>query len=250
MAKDTITIGLTGEVELRDFSEAILNFRILVEGLSQELGVAGEVEWIVQDLQVSSAVATIRGESETIEKVERVVSAYGKVGQALEIGKQPDFSEPVLRATQSLTRILSDRVTAIRFETAEVDATIVARPEVQPLVFTRRTYGTIEGRIQTLTNRKGLRFTLYDTLNDRAVSCYLQESQEDLMREIWGKRAIIEGELTREQRSGRPLVIRKITNINVLPKVEPGNYLRARGIAPRIPGAPLAEEAIRRLRDA
>jgi len=32
-------------------------------------------------------------------------------------------------------------------------------------------------------------------------------------------------------------------------KVEPGSYLRARGVAPRKPGAPLAEEVIRRLRD-
>jgi hypothetical protein len=113
-----------------------------------------------------------------------------------------------------------------------------------------KSLGAIEGRIQTLSNRKGLRFVVFDILNDRAVSCYLSEGQEDRMREIWGKRAIVEGEISREKETGRPLAIRHITDIKVLEEIGRGGYLRARAIAPRKLGAPLAEVIIRQLRDA
>ena len=46
------------------------------------------------------------------------------------------------------------------------------------------TYGAIEGRVQSLSQRKGLRFTLYYQEFDRAVSCYLSEGQEERMRVV------------------------------------------------------------------
>lgn len=50
-------------------------------------------------------------------------------------------------------------------------------------------YSAIEGVVQTLTSRRGLRFTLFDSLHDQAVSCYLEDGQEELMRGVWGRRA-------------------------------------------------------------
>jgi len=70
------------------------------------------------------------------------------------------------------------------------------------------------------------------------------------MREIWGKRAIVEGEISREKETGRPLAIRHIVDMKVLAELQRGSYLKARAIAPRKPSAPLAEEIIRQLRDA
>ena len=60
----------------------------------------------------------------------------------------------------------------------------------------------------------------------------------------------MEGEISREKETGRPLVIRHIVDIKVLPELQRGGYLKARAIAPRKSGAPLAEEIIRQLRDA
>lgn len=250
MAKDTITLVLNGEITFRDFATAVSNFETLVQALSQELGVADKVEWFIHDLQVSSAKATVRGETDVIEQAERVVKAYQSIGEALQAGRRPDFSEQVVRAANGITNILSDRVTSIRFETPDSDVTISAQPDIALASATVKSYGAIEGRVQTLSNRKGLRFNLYDTLHDRAVSCYLQEGKEDLMREVWGKRVVVKGEISRERLSGRPVVVRQITDIRVLPETERGSYLEARGAAPRKPGTPMPEEVIRRLRDA
>jgi hypothetical protein len=82
-------------------------------------------------------------------------------------------------------------------------------------------------------------------LHDRAVSCYLLENQE---REAWGKRAIVEGLVTRDADTGRPTTIRGVSKVHLLSDA-PGNYLDARGIVPVPDGSPLPEDIIRRLRD-
>ncbi|MBI4285082.1 MAG: hypothetical protein HY670_04165 [Chloroflexi bacterium] len=249
MAKDTITLALDGEVDLHRFAVAVSHLEGLVQGLSRENGVEN-IRWVIYDLQAGSAMATVRGESDILEKVERVVSAYEDVGQSLQAGKRPDYSEPVVKAASAIIAVLGDKVTAVRFETPEREFTVASRPEIAIASATMKSFGAIEGRIQTLSNRKGLRFVLFDTLHDRAISCYLSEGQEELMREIWGKRAIVEGEITREKDTGRPLAIRHIADIKALEEIQRGSYLRARGVAPRKPGTPLAEVIIRQLRDA
>ena len=110
-------------------------------------------------------------------------------------------------------------------------------------------YGAVEGRIETLTRRKGLRFTLYDTLNDKAVSCYLEEGHEVLMRGAWGRRAIVEGWVGRDPVTGRPLTIRRVRHIEILSDAESGTYRRARGVVPVGADGLSAEDAVRRVRN-
>jgi len=249
MFKDTITLALNGEVDLHRFAIAVSNLEILVQGLSKEKG-AENTRWVIYDLQASSAMATVRGESDILGEVERVVNAYEDVGQSLQAGQRPNYSEPIVKAANAIIAVLGDKVTSVRFETPEREFTVASRPDIAMASAIMKSFGAIEGRIQTLTNRKGLRFVLFDTLHDRAISCYLSEGQEERMREIWGKRAIVEGEISREKDTGRPLAIRYIADIKALEETQRGNYLRARAVAPRKPGAPLAEVIIRQLRDA
>lgn len=102
--------------------------------------------------------------------------------------------------------------------------------------------------MQTLSSRGGLRFTLYDLLHDKAVSCYLAEGYEEIMRDLWGKIATVEGLVTRDPLSGRPLAVRQITTVTPKPDL-PISYRDARGAAPSLTGL-LPEHPIRRLRDA
>ena len=44
-------------------------------------------------------------------------------------------------------------------------------------------HGSIDGRLQTLSDRGGIRFVIYETLSDRPVHCYIeQEKLEDALR--------------------------------------------------------------------
>jgi len=158
-------------------------------------------------------------------------------------------------------------VRTVRFETENEEVVVSAPPKripaklsTLPLLkgtlldvsaigdkFASGAWGMVEGVVETLTKRHGLRFTLYDQLNDRPVSCYLQEGQQEEMRGIWGKRAIVQGWVTRDPVDGHPVGIRQISSIQEID--EAGDYTKARGIAPVGADALLPEEAIRRLRD-
>jgi hypothetical protein len=257
MASDTVTLALHGErVSLEAFAEAVNRFQRLVSALSAESDAAGVV-WEVDALEVSSAVATARGvvnDGAEPESIARVVRSYLEVGQALERGVTVPFSQGVRSEAKSLAEIPRKwAVDAVRFETPEADA-VVRGFQAAPVAVESRpptaAYGAVTGRVQTLTSRNQLRFIVYDHIHDRAVSCYLREGQESVMRQMWDRVATVEGWVTRDPDTGRPLTVRRITGVTPMQEVEPQAYLDARGRLPLSEGDPSPEEAIRRLRDA
>jgi len=145
----------------------------------------------------------------------------------------------------------------VRFETAEADATIRSleeafaasgapeSPSPQPVA-----YGGVTGRVQTLSSRGGLRFTLYDVLFDRAVSCYLAEGQEEIMRDVWGRMAVVEGLVTRDRVTGRPQVVRGVRGVTVVREAVSDRYVDSRGILEASFAGRPPEEVIRKLRSA
>lgn len=251
MLKDTLTLALEGDIALEDFAKAMRHFRELVDSLSSEMSPKATVEWVIAELHAASAIATVQGACDVEGTVSRIVDAYGQVGDALSTGEEIPFSYPVQKHATALTDILDDRITSIRFETVDHDVLISTRatPGQRPRPL-RYAFGTVKGTVQMLTMRGKLKFTLYDAVFDRAVSCYLQEGQEEEMRSAWGRRTTVTGTVGREPEHGRPVVVRDITNIAILPEVEPGSYRRARGLVPWKEGDEPPETTIRRLREA
>jgi hypothetical protein len=255
MAGDTVTLALQGDVSLAAFADAIGRFRNLVIALAVEHD-ATDVDWQIDALEYSSAITTARGvptNGTEPDAVARVVRSYLEVGRALEHGRTIPFREPVQAEARALAAVLSGKINAIRFETAEDDAIVrelaipvesgVSPPKAEPA------YGAVTGRVQTLTSRNELRFTLYDHIHDRAASCYLIEGQEPMMRQMWDRVATVEGLVTRDAATGRPLTVRKISSVTPLNEAAPQTYMNARGAVPATGGEP-PEERIRRLRDA
>lgn len=253
MPSDTITIELQGEVSLARFRDAVAGLADLVAALAGEHR-AGDVRWEIDALNAGSATATVRGvptDGADAAEVDRVVRSYLEVGRALESHGTVPFSAKVQKAARGIAAVVGDGVEAVRFETAEADALVrdgaagaASRPGGPP-----GAYGAVTGRVQTLTSRSRLRFTLYDSLSDRAVSCYPADGMEGEARDIWDKLTRVEGWVSRDRDSGRPLSVRRVTSVTVLDEGDLQGYLRARGALPRGDG-PRAEERIRRLRDA
>ena len=246
MADNTMTLALDGNVPFREFAIAIEHFFGLVDALATEFQAKDGVEWFIDDLVKSSAIATVRGESQTPEKVEQVIRGFAEVATALQANSRVPYSRRVRTHANHIREIINGQVTSVRFETSDSDIVLADRPSSLLLP---PAFGAIEGRIQTLTNRVSLRFTLFDAFYDRAVSCYLDEGNDDIIREAWGRRATIEGLVAREPDDGRPVSIRGITSIEILPDDMP-NYEEARGIISVQDGALSPEEIIRRMRDA
>jgi hypothetical protein len=247
MAKTTVTFELGGRVEITDFEKGITALRRLMVALTPK---KTAVAWVVEDLQPGSATATFRGEADNPSEVERIVKEYENVGRAL--ARHEDlllYNRQVTNAADAI-RALAGTVEYVRFETPDDDYMIYGNGRSLGKAAPRVSIGAITGRVQTLSSRSGLRFNLYDAIQDKPVACYLAPGQEDFMREAWDRRARVIGSVSRDVTTGRPIAVRHIMRVEILEDIEPGSYKRARGAVPWQPGFKMPEEIVRELRDA
>lgn len=256
MLKDTLTIVLNGEVTLKDFSTAVNALFNLVNGLAADIGHGTYIEWMIDSLEAGSAIATIRGsveEDQDASAIERVVDAYLDVGRSIQKGKQISYSRPVKSAATKITSLVNGRIKSVRFETVDADVELFSRPqlfyEVEKAGLLKVNFGAVRGRVQSMTSRRGLRFTLYDLIDDRGISCYLAPGSEDIMREAWGMLAMVEGLVRRDPETGQPTTVRDVRHIHIIPEGKPGEYRQAIGAAKGFLGEELPEDVIRRARD-
>ncbi len=250
MADDTLTLVLNGRVTLAQFATATQSLYKLVDALSCEIDRKAKVEWDIVGLEVSSAITTVKGEAQSPETIAAVVHAFEIVGESLRQYSPVPYSARVARPAANIVKLLNGRISSIRFETRAKDITVVSEGLRGKIGASTFAHGMVEGRVQTLSSRAGLRFTLYDKIYDSAVSCYVQQDQESQMRDIWGHRAAVEGWVTRDKDTGKPVSVRRITSIQVLPEVDQGHYRNARGVSPITNGQPSAEQVIRTIRNA
>jgi hypothetical protein len=260
MAKNTLTIVLDGNITMGDFSEAMKRFRSFVAALSQEVGGNTPIEWRIDELQSGSAKVTIQGNSAHPDLVEAVVQAFARAGEALQRREPIPYSEIVRRRAYSLKKLVKGSIHSIRLETPLSDALITNDDAVSSDIGTvpihqvngpklTYAYGQVRGTIQTLTNRGGLRFTLYDSIFDAPISCYLNEDQEEILRGVWGRKVTVTGMVGREPYQKRAVVVRQIEEIEIIEDIAPASYRQARGIIPREEGAEKPEIIIRGIRD-
>ena len=250
MAADTLTLELSGDVSLAKFAEAMKRFQALIADLSKDIAKDEAINWRIEDLNKGSAIATIQGYGAKAESVERVVRAYGQVGNALAQHTPIPYSDRVKKSANKLVGVIDGGVTALRFETPFTDA-IVGRQTDEAVDSPSITfaYGVVKGRVETLTSRRGLRFTIYDSIFDRPISCYLNKGQEEQMRDVWGRQVNVSGLIGREPDTRRPVVVREVETIELLADSEAGGYRLARGVLGSDKTSPRSELIIRSMRD-
>lgn len=246
MAQNTITFEIGGEVDIKQMETGIRAFSRLIASLTGR----AKVKWVVEDLQAGSAIATFRGECDKPADVEQIINKYEKIGKALQnLEDVPVTGKRQYRAVD-VVRKLAASADYVRLETRESSFYVHKNGNAPAMPATTVAIGAVTGRVQVLSNRGSLRFNLYDTIHDKAVSCYLQPGQEELMREAWGQRAMVSGQVTRDAGTGRPITVRQILDVEILKDASDRSYLDARGAVPWRPGDLLPEDIIRELRDA
>jgi hypothetical protein len=256
---DTLTLVLDGTVTLDEFAHAVSDLRGLVGALADEVAPESRIIWLIEDLSSGSAISTIRGRGRP-QAVGSVVGAYERVGAALERAEAIPFSTRVQKHAVAISELLNGRgrggIESIRFETARADATIrhpsTAGAGMSGVAEVARKYpgalGAVEGIVETLSSRGGLRFTLYDMVHNKPVSCYLKPGYEEIMRELWGKRAMVTGNVNRDALSGRPISIRQVTEALAVTERNVGDWRKAKGILAGV-FADSAEALVRAGRD-
>ncbi|MDE2816676.1 MAG: hypothetical protein OXM03_01630 [Chloroflexota bacterium] len=227
---DNVTLKLDGVVPFPDFATAISELNELLKSLCSEItGSAATVQWKVVELSASSAATTIQGTSDDPKDVPSILTAYSTVGQALEDNSEIPYSEEIRRHARSIASLVNGEITAIHFGTPRALHIVRKPPKREEKPVTVDAFGTIEGRIRTLSDRQSLKFTLYDNLFDAPVICYLSLDNADEAARLWRKRVVVEGLIRRNPKTGIPMQIRKIRAISELPSSNPGSYREARG---------------------
>jgi hypothetical protein len=179
---DTITLILHGDVSLDDFAVAVEQFRGTVEVLAaSEREPNTVVEWRVVRLDTSSAIVGVQGVGHSAS-VDRTVREFGEFSTALEVGDVLHLPPRLQERARGLASVINGRINSLSFKTDTVDAIVThasktaiveARPLAPLTPPVRRAWGAVRGRVQTLLSRDQYRFTLYDSLYDKGVTCYL-----------------------------------------------------------------------------
>jgi hypothetical protein len=74
-------------------------------------------------------------------------------------------------------------------------------------------YGSIEGKLQTISERGSFKFAVWDALTDRPVNCFVPEDKFKMAYDAFRKRVSVSG-LLQYDREGRPVSI-KVEGIRV-----------------------------------
>ena len=251
MSDNTVTFALDGDVTIDQFIKALQTLQQTVELLSREIAPGAKIDWLIEDLKSGSAVTTLVGESTEQSSVIKIVKSYEKLGRALQNGDPIPFSPQVTQIANQFPKLISRKITAIRFETSTQDYVVYSPESVlrQSQVQPRVSFGVVKGVVQTLTTRGKLKFTLYDAVFDKAVSCYLQPEYQLQMIDIWDKEVQVAGRVTRQATTGQPVIVRDITSITPVVKPQKGSFRNARGLFDWQAGDERAEITIWRVRD-
>lgn len=251
---NTVTLAFGGDIPVPLYARAVDNLGGLVETLTTNRVRKNAFEWFVDEStalgKAITLLADIDGEAD-LHSIDDVVDSYGKLGVALEHGGPiTGYSDQAIKHARAITSILNGRIRSVRFETAKVDATILSDSAERTM---RRmhlgSYGSIEGRVQALSNRRSLRFMLYETLTGRGVTCYLDAEKEEMILGVWGRRVVVEGWISRDPLTGQAINIREIDAVVVLDAVEPGSYKQARGVLRDGTSDEEVSQIIQRVRD-
>lgn len=249
MTADSVTFRLDGEVEVEKLARAFAQFTAVLNELPKAHDAA--VRWVVTGLEYGSALATAQAvpvDDLSAPFVPSMIEDFMAAAEGVSRGES-DESRPLLKLVRDLTMV-ADEANPLILET-EAAEVLFAQPatpaEPSKAAPGTKSIGTVRGRVETLMHRGKLRFTLFDLTTNRAVSCYLPEQHEDLMRDAWGRVADVTGTVTRDPDTGRALSIRKVTDIAKVEEGNPLGFLEAEGA---IGGTEPAETVIRRVRDA
>lgn len=254
MATDTITLELKGTIPLDLFASAIASFNGMVSGLADDIVGPDRVEWEVERLSSGSAIIVARPQYAEPDEVEQLIEAYQVLGNALSTNSPLPFSPEINNHAFALTSLLNGKITSISFssgaQTFVVSEPVEESEENTPGVVSHSSFGIITGELASITTRPRLKISLYDSLFDRAVTCYPSEDYREMLRRAWGRRITVTGLIRRNPDTGRPVSVREIVDIQIADVPSLGSHKRARGALTYGLGDPLPELVIGSLRDA
>ena len=228
-AKNTITLRLEGEkISADKFRRAVVNFYALVNEVeSEKIGKKKPIRWIVS-VREGSIILESTPEPIDIseEEVENFVNFFGEGIETLEkSAERPEhFSNRALDLVHEISSIPDPQ--NIDFGRIQIftngkrhDITSYSKANIDSILgYKVKDFGSVEGKLETISGRKGLKFFVFDSLTDERIRCDIEKELLDEAIEAFEQRVYVYGLIAYDS-AGRPKRI-KVEEIKVLPKEE------------------------------
>jgi hypothetical protein len=230
--KSSLTLALEGEtIPLEKFKQAVTSFLELVEAVSREASGDGEkINWNVSVKSGSAIVKAIpeptKNTADAIRAVfDAIPNGIGELSRG--IAAMPRlFNTNAIRSVKRLATVHElggNGLTAVKISGQRVKRTVthkVAMTVNQIIGTSHEAYGSIEGKLQALWDRDGFRFTVFDSLLDRRIECYVSDDLIEPAIDGFRKRVRVSG-LVQYNKKGLPISV----NANEIYKFPPNDKL-------------------------
>ncbi|MEM9997393.1 MAG: hypothetical protein AAF809_06795 [Bacteroidota bacterium] len=216
-----VVLNLDGDVSPAQFLRGVRDFFGVLKSVSTNVtGEKGGVRWSIS-VQSGSNLIIAEGhpvEQTSSEAVFRAVDAITGGFEALSRGTveaPPFFTEKTLDLAYDLAQLAEsgkkkglDKV-EIRVNGSTVPLSAQAAASVNAIRGKEyKALGSVEGRLQTVSDRRGFKFVVYDNLRDRPVECRFSDDSllEDALG-AFGRRVSVFGTVTYRE-DGTPIRVR------------------------------------------
>lgn len=203
------------------FVRAVTAFFEMVRDLSSIS--EAQADWRVQVKQGSNLVGVFPTPTVPPVVVERVLSTIGTgvAGFEREAREQMAFNDRAMKSLRKLGQVAgttdSDDI-AVRLWIGKRPQPVTYRSVfhvTELLEATYQEYGSVTGKLQTLSERGGLKFVIYEPIWDRPVRCIIPDRLLDDAMAAFGRRVEVYGPV-KYRRDGMPFSV-FVNDIEVMP---------------------------------
>ncbi len=209
------------------FLRSVRSFFAILDEVTREAGgKTSAVRWTVAVKHGSNLVQVSPqpGYDPTVISVVTEAVADG-ISQIEEREARPaNFNERALRSLRDRSNVVGrtesdDTTVRVWVRRDPIDVTAKAAANISGLLASEHEdYGSIEGRLQTLSERGGLQFIVYDRLWDRPARCYIPDHLVEMALVAFRSRVEVYG-LIRYRKDGKPVSI-DVDEIREFPPAE------------------------------
>jgi hypothetical protein len=222
---ETLTLTLDGsEITAEKFVKSVSAFVAIIRDVTESLsGEKNSIKWIVSVEKGSTRVhftpRSIKANPAVVKStIDAVKNGFLEIEQH---GGRPSYwSDASLKSAKEMASVYSPDEKALDVIRVSSDggyATVTKNTStnVDSLVGTeKRAFGTVEGRLRTVTESGGLHVVVQDALTNNKIRCFFEDPDTDRFVAAFKKRVSVYGEI-RYARDGAPLSI-KASDIRVM----------------------------------
>jgi len=254
--------GKPGEVTLDAFVGVLRRSQLILAGLDSAISAQprGSLEWVIRDLEISSAVAVVESRPKVPEADERhavVVGANFVTGlQTIDTGETlpPYFSELDLGRVRQIAGLVkktgSEHFKAAEENGSQRSATVSAETAAKVTHLLRpryKTIGSVTGKLEVISIHGPAQFNVYEDRTKRAVRCRFEKERLEEVVRFMDRRVTVTG-IVHRNANGDPLRVER-PEIRELEDSELPTTRDLVGLVPELTGELSAEEHVRRLRN-